>query len=62
LVPREGHDLTDWVEWCDAIGAKVNDLGITTDEVFKSAMRPRQIDARPPVPAVAIHWPESLQM
>lgn len=56
------RDLSDWVEWCAAIGSKVVDPGITTDEVFKSAMRPEQISVRPAVPAVAIHWPESLQM
>lgn len=54
------RDLTDWVEWCSDIGAAVNDPGITTDGVFKSAMRPRQINERPSVPPVAIHWPESL--
>ncbi|WJM26628.1 DEAD/DEAH box helicase family protein [Novosphingobium resinovorum] len=54
------RDLTDWVEWCADIGQAVNDPGITTDGVFKSAMRPRQISARPDVPPVAIHWPESL--
>lgn len=54
------RDLTDWVEWCADIGQAVNDTGITTDGVFKSAMRPRQISARPDVPPVAIHWPESL--
>jgi superfamily II DNA or RNA helicase len=54
------RDLTDWVEWCSDIGTAVNDPGITTDGVFKSAMRPRQINERPSVPPVAIHWPESL--
>ncbi|MBJ7404889.1 MAG: DEAD/DEAH box helicase family protein [Bradyrhizobium sp.] len=54
------RDLTDWVEWCGDIGQAVNDPGITTDGVFKSAMRPRQISERPAVPPVAIHWPESL--
>jgi len=54
------RDLTDWVEWCQDIGRSVNDPGITTDGVFKSAMRPRQIGERPEVPPVAIHWPESL--
>ncbi|EHK79830.1 type III restriction protein res subunit [Sinorhizobium meliloti CCNWSX0020] len=54
------RDLTDWVEWCADIGRAVNDPGITTDGVFKSAMRPRQINERPTVPPVAIHWPESL--
>ena len=56
------RDLTDWVEWCQDIGRSVNDSGITTDGVFKSAMRPRQISERPAVPPVAIHWPESLLM
>jgi hypothetical protein len=54
------RDLADWVEWCADIGQAVNDPGITTDGVFKSAMRPRQISERPAVPPVAIHWPESL--
>jgi superfamily II DNA or RNA helicase len=56
------RDLTDWIEWCEDIGRAVNDPGITTDGVFKSAMRPRQINDRPAVPPVAIHWPESLLM
>lgn len=54
------RDLTDWVDWCQDIGRAVNDPGITTDGVFKSAMRPREISQRPAVPPVAIHWPESL--
>lgn len=54
------HDLTDWVDWCQDVGRTVNDPSITTDGVFKSAMRPRQISQRPDVPPVAIHWPETL--
>ncbi|WP_315765969.1 DEAD/DEAH box helicase [Bradyrhizobium sp. SZCCHNS2005] len=54
------HDLTDWVDWCQDVGRTVNDPSITTDGVFKSAMRPHQISQRPAVPPVAIHWPESL--
>lgn len=56
------RDLTNWIDWCQDIGRAVNDPGITTDGVFKSAMRPRQISDRPAVPPVAIHWPESLLM
>jgi len=54
------RDISDWIEWCEDIGRTVNDPGITTDGVFKSAMRPCQISVRPAVPPVAIHWPESL--
>ncbi len=54
------HDLTDWVDWCQDVGSMVNDPSVTTDGVFKSAMRPRQLSERPAVPPVAIHWPESL--
>jgi hypothetical protein len=43
------RDLTDWTGWCDDIGRAVNDPSITTDSVFKSAMRPRQINERPAV-------------
>lgn len=56
------RDLADWIDWCQDIGRAVNDPSITTDGVFKSAMRPRQINERPAVPPVAIHWPESLLM
>ncbi|OPF90512.1 hypothetical protein I8G32_02271 [Rhodopseudomonas palustris] len=56
------RDLTDWVDWCQDVGRTVNDPSITTDGVFKSAMRPCQINERPAVPPVAIHWPESLIM
>ena len=54
------HDLTDWVDWCQDVGSMVNDPSVTTDGVFKSAMRPRQLSERPAVPPLAIHWPESL--
>ena len=54
------RDLSDWTEWCDEIGGLVKDPSIGTDEIFRSAMRPRQIEERPSVPPIAIHWPESL--
>lgn len=54
------RDLTDWVEWCADIGQAVTDSGITTDSVFRSAMRPRLISERPAFPPVAIHWPEAI--
>ena len=53
------HDFTDWVDWCRSIGSAVTDFGITTDNVFRGAMRPTQINERPDVPPVAIHWPDS---
>ncbi|MGH8047808.1 MAG: DEAD/DEAH box helicase [Chthoniobacterales bacterium] len=56
------RDLTDWVDWCRDIGASVTDPSISGDNVFRGAMRPRLISERPPVPPVAIHWPESLIM
>lgn len=54
------HDLTDWVDWCQDVDRTVNDPSITTDGVFKSAMRPHQISQRPAVPPLVIHWPISL--
>jgi len=54
------RDFTDWVDWCQGIGRAVSDIGISTDNVFRGAMRPRSIFERPAVPPVAIHWPESM--
>lgn len=42
------------------VARSVTDVEITTENVFKSAMRPRQISERPAVPPVAIHWPKML--
>jgi len=56
------RDLTDWTDWCQDIGASVTNPGISGDNVFRGAMRPRLINKRPSVPPVAIHWPESLIM
>jgi hypothetical protein len=54
------RDLTDWVDWCQEIGRCVVDPAISTDGVFRSAMRPRLIYERPAAPPIAIHWPESV--
>ena len=54
------HDLSDWIDWCREIGGMVTDAGISTDDVFASAMKPRLISSRPAVPPVAINWPEGL--
>ena len=52
------RDVTDWVDWCQGVGRTVTDSSLTTDHVFRGAMRPRQISERPEIPPVAIHWPE----
>lgn len=56
------RDIADWVDWCKDIGRLISNASITTDGVFKNAMRPQQIEKRPAAPPVAIHWPESLLM
>ena len=38
----------------------MTDSNLTTDRVFRGAMRPRQIAERPEIPPVAIHGPELL--
>lgn len=57
---RAAATLRQWVDWCDAVGAKVTDDGISVDEVMRGFIRPTVIDHRPPFVPIALEWPWQL--
>ncbi len=58
---RIAYDLSDWVDWCHGVGAKLNDATIATEDVFRNVVIPREVAARPESVAIAVEWhPELL--
>lgn len=54
---RVASSIKDWVDWCNQIGGKVTDDGISTDEVMKGFIRPQTLESRPSYVAIGVEWP-----
>lgn len=57
---RVAPPLKHWVDWCDHVGPKVADEGISIDEVMRGFIRPKTLDGRPELVALAIESWEPL--
>lgn len=57
---RAAPTLKHWVDWCDHVGPKVADEGISIDEVMRGFIRPKTLDVRPDLVALAIELWEPL--
>ncbi|KAI5911881.1 DEAD/DEAH box helicase family protein [Azoarcus sp. PA01] len=53
---RVAYDLSEWVEWCHGIGAKLNDENISTVDVFRNVVVPIEVEGRPETVAIAVEW------
>ena len=53
---RAARSLPEWVAWCDHVGAKVADTGISVDEVMQGFIRPAVVEDRPPFVPLALEW------
>lgn len=54
---RAASSLPEWMAWCDYVGTKVSDEGISLDEVMRGFIRPIVVTERPPLVPLAIEWP-----
>lgn len=59
---RVADSIKQWVTWCDHVGSKLTDSGISVDEVMRGFIRPHVVDARPPHIPLAIEWPWSVYL
>jgi hypothetical protein len=57
---RVARTLKHWVDWCDHVGPKVADESISIDEVMRGFIRPKTLDGRPELIALAIELWEPL--
>jgi superfamily II DNA or RNA helicase len=53
---RVAPTLKHWVSWCDHVGTKISDEGIDLDEVMRNFIRPKSLDSRPELVAIAAEW------
>ena len=57
---QSAADFSEWLDWCQEVGAKVTDETIGTDAFLRNLVQQKQISERPSdKPVLAIHWPET---
>lgn len=52
------YDLSEWIEWCHHIGAKLIDDRISTEDVFRNVILPRPLTERPALVPLVVEWPD----
>ena len=57
---RVAPTLKHWVDWCDHVGPKIADEGISIDEVMRGFIRPKTLEGRPELVALAVELWEPL--
>jgi len=58
---KVAFDLSEWIDWCAHVGAKLLDTTIDTDQVFAHVIKARRINERPALVPVMVSWPEDFQ-
>ncbi|WP_370135752.1 DEAD/DEAH box helicase [Alteromonas sp.] len=56
----DSDSLDKWVDWCKAVGAKILDETIDTNEVMKTAMQTEELEEYPNIPPLSVEWPVEL--
>jgi len=55
---RVAKDLLEWVSWCREMGAKMDDVAFSEEEILKHSIVPEDIEKRPHLMPLAIEWPD----
>ncbi len=53
---RIADDISEWVEWCKHLGAKLLDSSISTEQILEQSIIPEKISERPNLVPIAIDW------
>ncbi|MEJ0035181.1 MAG: DEAD/DEAH box helicase family protein [Gammaproteobacteria bacterium] len=56
---RIAEDITEWIEWCHQVGAKLLDETTSTDDLFKDVVWPTEVTARPQLFPISVDWPDA---
>lgn len=54
---RAAPTIRHWTHWCDDVGTKLIDEGISVDEVMRNFIRPKVLDKRPDLVPLGLEWP-----
>lgn len=55
---QKAYDLSEWIDWCRQVGAKLLDPQINMDAILGNLIKARKITERPPLVPIMIMWPE----
>ena len=53
---RVASSLKHWIDWCNHIGSKLVDDGLSVDEVMRNFIRPEIVEVRPHLVPLALEW------
>ncbi len=56
---RVATDISEWIEWCEAVGNKLIDNTISTKAVFDNVVLPKRVTDRPALVPLLIEWPDT---
>jgi len=54
---RAAPTILHWMRWCDEMGTKLLDEGISVDEVMRNFIRPKVLEQRPDLVPLGLEWP-----
>ena len=57
---RASTSLRQWVDWCQAVGAKLTDDSLGYADLLKNFIRPQAVTKRPKIVPLAVEWPFDL--
>jgi superfamily II DNA or RNA helicase len=55
-------DLHAWIEWCNQVGAKLQNRSFSEDDILKHSIIPTEIEERPALMPLSIEWPDSFYL
>lgn len=53
----DSDSLDKWIKWCEAIGEKILDESIDTNNIMKTAMQTESLALYPNTPILSVEWP-----
>lgn len=56
------EDISEWVEWCHKIGAKLDDDSISAEDILQQVIVPEVVKQRPSFVPITIEWSEYFYM
>lgn len=58
---QRGHGaIPRFIDWCDAVGAKLLDVSIDTSKILSHVLIPKEVDRLPEAALLAVDWPIEL--
>jgi hypothetical protein len=57
---KVARSISEWIDWCRHLGAKLQDTSISPREALDHVLIPEVIQTRPDLVPLAVEWPDEL--